>query len=171
MERISWIVAGLCVLLLLQIIRAVRREHIRVEYSMAWFGAASILLVLSLWDAALEWLGVGLGIADVCVVLRRLAGSGDVFWLINAKIILYPVIMRFRSWVASKIARWPDHPPGRRTGTLLMKRRRSALGVGPTRISSPRWNTWAVDRLEVAVDRVQGSEDIGDLGGVIGSEP
>lgn len=74
MERISWIAAALCVLLLLQIIRAVRREHIRVEYSMAWFGAAAILLVLSLWDTALEWLAFALGIEDVSFVLLLLAG-------------------------------------------------------------------------------------------------
>jgi len=74
MERIRWIAAALCVLLLLQIIRAVRREHIRVEYSMAWFGAAVILLVLSLWDAALEWLALALGIEDVSFVLMLLAG-------------------------------------------------------------------------------------------------
>ena len=42
MERIRWIAAALCILLLLQIVRAVRREHIRVEYSMAWFGAAAV---------------------------------------------------------------------------------------------------------------------------------
>jgi hypothetical protein len=52
----------------------VRREHIRVEYSMAWFGAAVILLVLSLWDAALEWLALALGIEDVSFVLMLLAG-------------------------------------------------------------------------------------------------
>lgn len=74
MERIRWIAAALCVLLLLQIIRAVRREHIRVEYSMAWFGAAVILLVLSLWDAALEWLALALGIEDVSFVLMLIAG-------------------------------------------------------------------------------------------------
>ncbi len=74
MERIRWIAAALCVLLLLQIIRAVRREHIRVEYSMAWFGAAVILLVLSLWDAALQWLALALGIGDVSFVLMLLAG-------------------------------------------------------------------------------------------------
>lgn len=74
MERIRWIAAALCILLLLQIIRAVRREHIRVEYSMAWFGAAAILLVLSLWDAALEWLALALGMEDVSFVLMLLAG-------------------------------------------------------------------------------------------------
>ena len=56
MERIRWIAAAFCVLLLLQIVRAVRREHIRVEYSMAWFGATFTLLLLALWDQALEWL-------------------------------------------------------------------------------------------------------------------
>jgi hypothetical protein len=74
MERIRWIAAALCILLLLQIIRAVRREHIRVEYSMAWFGAAAIVLVLSLWDTALQWLALALGIEDVSFVLMLLAG-------------------------------------------------------------------------------------------------
>lgn len=74
MERIRWIAAAFCVLLLLQIIRSVRREHIRVEYSMAWFGAALTLLVLSLWDAALEWLALALGIEDYSFVLMLLAG-------------------------------------------------------------------------------------------------
>ena len=45
-------------LLLLQIIRAVRREHIRVEYSMAWFGAAVLLLALSISEPALRWLSL-----------------------------------------------------------------------------------------------------------------
>ena len=43
-------------LLLVQIVRSVRREHIRVEYSMAWFGATALLLALSLSQTALDWL-------------------------------------------------------------------------------------------------------------------
>ena len=74
MERICWIVAAFCVLLLLQIIRAVRREHVRVEYSMAWLAATLTLLVLSLWDTGLQWLAVALGVEDYPFVLMLVAG-------------------------------------------------------------------------------------------------
>ena len=74
MDRIRWAAAGFCLLLLAQIIRSVRREHIRVEYSMAWFAATVGLLTLSLWDAGLEWLAGALGVADLSLVLMLLAG-------------------------------------------------------------------------------------------------
>lgn len=73
MERIRWIAAGFCVLLLLQIIRSVRREHVRVEYSMAWFAAALTLLGLSLWDTGLQWLAAALGVEDYPFVLLLVA--------------------------------------------------------------------------------------------------
>ena len=44
MEQIRVVTIVFCLLLLLQIVRSVRREHIRVEYSMAWFGVAVLLL-------------------------------------------------------------------------------------------------------------------------------
>ena len=44
MEQIRVVTIVFCLLLLLQIMRSVRREHIRVEYSMAWFGVAVLLL-------------------------------------------------------------------------------------------------------------------------------
>jgi hypothetical protein len=62
------------VLLLVQIVRSVRREHIRVEYSMAWFGAAMLLLALSLSRTALDWLSNVLGVEDSSFVLLVVAG-------------------------------------------------------------------------------------------------
>lgn len=73
MDRIRWATAVFCVLLLVQIIRSVRREHIRVEYSMAWFAAVLSLLMLSLWDAGLRYMGSWLGVDDP-VVLLLIAG-------------------------------------------------------------------------------------------------
>ena len=64
MEQVRVVTAVFCVLLLLQIIRSVRREHIRVEYSMAWLGAVLLLLALCLSDTALGWLANWFGIAD-----------------------------------------------------------------------------------------------------------
>lgn len=73
MERIRWIAAGFCVLLLLQIIRSVRREHVRVEYSMAWFAATLTLLGLSVWDTGLQWLAEAIGVDDYPFVLLLVA--------------------------------------------------------------------------------------------------
>jgi hypothetical protein len=68
------VTAVLAALLLLQIIRSVRREHIRVEYSMAWFAAAVLLLTLSLSDTVLAWLTRLLGVDNATLVLLVVAG-------------------------------------------------------------------------------------------------
>jgi hypothetical protein len=73
-ERIRIAVIAFAVLLLLQIILAVRREHIRVEYSMAWFGATALLLALSLSQTALDWLSRVLGVNDPAFILLFVAG-------------------------------------------------------------------------------------------------
>jgi hypothetical protein len=73
-ERVRIVTAVFCVLLLAQIIRSVRREHIRVEYSMVWFGAALLLLVLSLSETALGWVERLLGVHDSSFVLLAVAG-------------------------------------------------------------------------------------------------
>jgi hypothetical protein len=79
LERIRYATAAFCVLLLVQIVRSVRREHIRVEYSMAWFAAAAALLILALWDGGLLWLATALGVEDLSFVLLLLAGLSFLF--------------------------------------------------------------------------------------------
>ena len=79
MERVRWAMVGFCVLLLLQIVRAVRREHIRVEYSMAWFAATASLLILTLWDGALTWLAGWFGVQSFSELLLLLAGLAFLF--------------------------------------------------------------------------------------------
>ena len=74
MEQIRVVTIVFCLLLLLQIVRSVRREHIRVEYSMAWFGVAVLLLGLCLSQTALDWLSWALGIHDSSLVLLVVAG-------------------------------------------------------------------------------------------------
>ena len=74
MERVRWATVVFCILLLAQIIRSVRREHIRVEYSMAWFAAALGLLVVTTWDRALQWLTELLGVRGHSETLMLLAG-------------------------------------------------------------------------------------------------
>jgi len=80
MERIRIAVAILSALLILLIVRSVRREHIRVEYSMAWLGTALLLLLLSLSDRAMVVLAHWLGLrGSTPLVLIALAGILFVF--------------------------------------------------------------------------------------------
>ncbi len=79
LERARWAMVVFCVLLLVQIVRAVRREHIRVEYSMAWFAATLGLLILTLWDGALSWLAAWLGVQHFSELLLLLAGVAFLF--------------------------------------------------------------------------------------------
>ncbi len=74
MEQIRVVTIVFCLLLLLQVVRSVRREHIRVEYSMAWFGVAVLLLGLCFSRTALNWLSWMFGIHDSSLVLVVVAG-------------------------------------------------------------------------------------------------
>ncbi len=62
MDRLLNVVAGMSVLLIGLVFFAIRRAHIRVEYSVSWLSAALVMLVLSQWQWALgqfaEFLGV-----------------------------------------------------------------------------------------------------------------
>ena len=79
MDRARWATALFCVVLLANIVRAVRREHIRVEYSMAWFAAALGLLALCLSDWALERLSALLGVQDFAFVLLLVGAVAFLF--------------------------------------------------------------------------------------------
>ena len=74
MERIRIATIIFCILLLVQIVRAVRREHIRVEISMGWFAAAVLLLALGLSDRALNWISDLLGLRGSAFILLMVAG-------------------------------------------------------------------------------------------------
>ena len=88
MERIRIAVAVLTALLIVQIIRSVRREHIRVEYSMTWLGTALLLLVLCLSNRALEELSHLLGVPGSPLVLIALAGALFVFTFFRYSIVV-----------------------------------------------------------------------------------
>jgi len=74
MERIRIAAAVFSLLLIAQIVRSVRREHIRVEYSMSWLAAALLLLGLCLSDRAIDSVGRLLGLSDAPMILMTLAG-------------------------------------------------------------------------------------------------
>jgi hypothetical protein len=87
-ERVRVVTAVLAALLLLQIIRSVRREHIRVEYSMAWFAAGVLLLTLSLSDTVLGWLTRLLGVDDASLVLLVVAGVLFLFTFFRFSVVV-----------------------------------------------------------------------------------
>ena len=88
MERIRIAVAALSVLLIVLIIRSVRREHIRVEYSMTWLGTALLLLILCLSDRALDAVARLLGVRGSPLALIALAGVLFVFTFLRYSIVV-----------------------------------------------------------------------------------
>ncbi|HVP00653.1 MAG TPA: DUF2304 domain-containing protein [Bryobacteraceae bacterium] len=61
MDRLLHIMTGFSVLLILLVLVSVRRAHIRVEYSVSWFVAALLLLILSQWRSLLERIASAMG--------------------------------------------------------------------------------------------------------------
>jgi hypothetical protein len=65
----------LSVFLILLILVSVRRAHIRVEYSVSWLLAATLMLVLSRARPFLDFLTSRFGIPDTPLTLFLIAGS------------------------------------------------------------------------------------------------
>lgn len=72
MDRLLNVVSLLSVALAAFVLFSLRRQHIRVEYSVSWLAAAITLFVLSRWRGALAWLGNALGIADPALALAMI---------------------------------------------------------------------------------------------------
>lgn len=72
MERFYDILAVLSILLMLLVLRAVRRERIRVEHSVSWLAAALVLLALALAPGILGRLSGWLGLPDSPLTLLYL---------------------------------------------------------------------------------------------------
>src|SRR5687768_13267638 len=62
MERLMNVLTLLSMAIIVQVLWSVRREHIRVEYSVSWLAAAVVMLVLSLNEAFVYWLAQVLGV-------------------------------------------------------------------------------------------------------------
>ncbi len=79
---------GLSVLLILMILFSVRRSHIRVEYSVSWFGAALTLLFISRSHYLLEHLARLLGLASAPVALFTVLGCVFLLVLFRLSVII-----------------------------------------------------------------------------------
>lgn len=66
------ILTVLGVVLLLVVLRAIRREHIRVEHSVSWLAAAAALIVLSRSGTLLEEAARRVGAGEPALILLML---------------------------------------------------------------------------------------------------
>jgi hypothetical protein len=62
MDRLMHVLAVFSITLIVLVLMSVRREHIRVEYSVSWLSAAVVLLILSLNQGLVHWIGAALGV-------------------------------------------------------------------------------------------------------------
>jgi hypothetical protein len=63
MDRLMLVMTGTSVVVIMMILFSIRRAHIRVEYSVSWFGAAVALLIFSRSHWLMEKLAAMLGIS------------------------------------------------------------------------------------------------------------
>ena len=73
MDRLLNVLALLSAALIVLVLGSVRRAHIRVEYSVTWFGAALALLLLSRSPSLVESLAGRLGITYAPMVVLLVA--------------------------------------------------------------------------------------------------
>lgn len=96
MDRLLTALFGFGLAMLVTVLASVRREHIRVEYSVAWLLAALLLLALSLSARTLERVGAWLGVGDAAALLM-IAGSIFV-------VVLYRLSLRISGLKDANIA-------------------------------------------------------------------
>jgi len=71
MHRLLWWTSALSIVLIVMVLTALRRAHIRVEYSVTWLIACVALFALSRSETVLGWIAsaLGLGFAPTVIVL------------------------------------------------------------------------------------------------------
>ena len=74
MQRLLWWTSVLSVVLIVMVLTALRRAHIRVEYSVTWLIACVALFALSRSETALGWIASALGLGEAPTVLVLVAG-------------------------------------------------------------------------------------------------
>ena len=74
MDRLLNVMTVASLLLIGLVMISVRRQHIRVEYSVSWLVAGLALLVLSLWRNLGERIAVALGVPGLAITLLTVCG-------------------------------------------------------------------------------------------------
>jgi hypothetical protein len=74
MDRILWWTSVISVVLIIIVLTALRRAHIRVEYSVTWLIACVTIFALSRSETVLGWVASVLGLGDAPTVLVLVSG-------------------------------------------------------------------------------------------------
>jgi hypothetical protein len=88
MDRLMSVLMILSIGLLLMVLSSVRRQHIRVEYSVTWLIAGFILLILSRRPLLVDWLAelLGLEYRPAAILLVTMALFVVVFYRFSIRI-------------------------------------------------------------------------------------
>jgi hypothetical protein len=96
MDRLFDVVAIFSLVLIVWVLSSVRRTHIRVEYSVSWLLAGTILLVLASWRSLDDWVAAALGVSDSFIALAMVAAAAFL-------VVLYRLSLRISGLKDSSI--------------------------------------------------------------------
>jgi len=96
MDRLFDVVGIFSLVLIVWVLSSMRREHIRVEYSVSWLLAGAVLLVLASWRTLDDRLAAALGTSDSFMALAMVAGSAFL-------VVLYRLSLRISGLKDSSI--------------------------------------------------------------------
>ena len=88
MERLLNVVSLLSLTIAAFVLFSLRRQHIRVEYSVSWLAAALAMLTFSRWREGLSWLGAAIGVADPALALAMIIAGVFLIVLYRFSMIL-----------------------------------------------------------------------------------
>jgi len=75
MDRLFDVVTVFSLVLIVWVLTSVRRSRIRVEYSVSWLLAGTVLLILAQWRSFDDWVASMLGLPDGFLALALFAGA------------------------------------------------------------------------------------------------
>ncbi len=88
MDGLLNFLTGLSLVLIAMVLFSVRRSHIRVEYSVSWFGAALTLLLVSRSEAVMNRASELLGMTAAPLALLTLAGCVFLIVLFRLSVLI-----------------------------------------------------------------------------------
>ena len=96
MERLFDVIAIVSLALIIWVLVSVRRQHIRVEYSVSWLLAGAVLFILAAWKTIDDRIAAALGITDSVLAFGMIAGAAFL-------VVLYRLSLRISGLKDSSI--------------------------------------------------------------------
>jgi|SRR6476659_1758751 len=88
MDHLLNVSTGLSIILIVMILVSVRRAHIRVEYSVSWLVAATVMLILSRFRPLLDAVRNLIGLPDAPLTLFLLGGGAFLIMFFRTSVII-----------------------------------------------------------------------------------